>query len=107
MSKHFKIDVKKLSEYCLNEKHPVGKHKAKVFSSALDVTKQDAIQLKRIILSKMDSADLTLEFEDQYGKRFSSIIKVDIKDKSAFVKIIWLHTSEKDFVRLITCYVID
>jgi len=107
MSDHFKIDVKKLSEYCLNEKHPIGKHKAKVFSSALGVTERDAVRLKRIMLSKMALADLTLEFEDQYGKRFSSVIKVDIKDKSAFVKTIWLCRRSEDIFRLITCYIID
>ena len=46
----FKIDIKKLSDYCLNSAHPVGKHKARVFNAALGIGKSEATLLKKEIL---------------------------------------------------------
>ena len=41
MAKHFDIiivDLAKLRDYCLNEEHPRGRHKARVFRSRLGLT---------------------------------------------------------------------
>lgn len=44
------IDKRKLSDYCLDENHPAGKHKAVKFKDALLFTKKDTTLLKKIIL---------------------------------------------------------
>ena len=40
------VDIAKLRDYCLNPLHPVGKHKARVFRSALGFTIDDAERLR-------------------------------------------------------------
>ncbi len=44
------VDVRKLTDYCLNPEHEIGKHKARVFESALDLTVEDAEELRETLL---------------------------------------------------------
>jgi hypothetical protein len=44
------VDLAKLADYALNPDHPTGQHKAFVFSSVLGFGKEDAEELKQIIL---------------------------------------------------------
>jgi hypothetical protein len=41
------IDIRKLRDYCLNPKHAEGKHKARLFSSSLGLTADDAEELRQ------------------------------------------------------------
>ena len=36
------VDIAKLTDYCLNPQHEDGKHKARVFASALGLGREDA-----------------------------------------------------------------
>lgn len=44
------VDIEKLTEYCLNEYHQEGKHKAGVFKSVLGITINESDYLLSIIL---------------------------------------------------------
>ena len=44
------IDIRKLRDYCLNLQHHEGKHKARLFSSILGLTADDAEELRQILL---------------------------------------------------------
>jgi len=41
------IEIEKLRDYCLSSSHPRGRHKARVFVTALGITVDDAEELKR------------------------------------------------------------
>jgi hypothetical protein len=41
------VDIAKIRDYYLNPKHPRGRHKAKVFASALGITQQNAGLLRQ------------------------------------------------------------
>lgn len=43
------IDIRKLRDYCLNPAHNEGKHKARLFSAKLGITRQDAEALREIL----------------------------------------------------------
>jgi hypothetical protein len=45
------VDIRKLRDYCLNPDHDEGKHKARLFSSTLDITAENAEELRRILLA--------------------------------------------------------
>ena len=45
------VDIAKLRDYCLNDLHPRGRHKARVFASALGLTVADADVLQRSLLN--------------------------------------------------------
>jgi len=42
------VQLRKLSEYCLNPNHPLGKHKAAQFKLKLGLTQKDAPILKQV-----------------------------------------------------------
>ena len=44
------VPLEKLRGYSLDSSHPVGKHKARVFASALGMTQDDAPRLQKMIL---------------------------------------------------------
>ncbi len=44
------VHIDKLSNYCLNPNHPYGKHKARVFKSALNLDIHDAESLRNVLL---------------------------------------------------------
>ena len=44
------VDVMKLRDYCLNPRHEDGKHKARVFASALGLNETDAEWLRDRLL---------------------------------------------------------
>ena len=64
------IDPAKLVEYCLNESHPTGKHKAKVFKARLGITLLQTHLLQRSIEIAAATHDAVAGNSDFYGQRF-------------------------------------
>ncbi len=67
------IPDEKLIGYCLNPDHPSGKHKARVFASALGVTSQNANVLRELI----QRAAVEGEVVQQNNTEFGQLLKVD------------------------------
>jgi len=99
------IDIEKIRDYCLNDEHPRGKHKAIVFKSVLELNKKDAELLKRMIQEGVQLNDAEETFKDEYGVRFTVDIPQSIKDNRAVIRTLWIIKTNEDFPRLITCYV--
>ncbi|WP_069133112.1 DUF6883 domain-containing protein [Rhodohalobacter halophilus] len=104
--KEYHIDIRKLRDYCLNQNHPVGKHKARVFSSQLGIGKAEARQLKEEMIQEMRNATIIPGIEDQFGKGFSADLSIHIKNRSALVKTIWILRTGRKTPELVTCYII-
>ena len=51
------VEVAKLQDYSLNPAHGVGKHKARVFRSALGFTSNDAERLRQLVLNAVLTTD--------------------------------------------------
>ncbi|WP_369750949.1 DUF6883 domain-containing protein [Calothrix sp. PCC 7507] len=49
-----------MAGYCLNPEHPEGKHKARVFKSALNLDLNDAEELQTILLQAVANYDQSL-----------------------------------------------
>ena len=60
------VDEAKLTDYCLNPDHLHGKHKARVFSSALGLEAKDAEQLRDALMAVARDKDA------EFGKRIPS-----------------------------------
>ncbi len=45
------VETRKLRDYCLSPEHPRGRHKARVFASALGLTVDDSQELRRALLA--------------------------------------------------------
>jgi len=52
------VDSQKLREYCLSPAHPRGRHKARVFASALRITQSDVEFLRMQLLEAALQSDV-------------------------------------------------
>jgi hypothetical protein len=99
------VDIAKLRDYCLNPVHPVGKHKAKVFVTALGLTSSDATFLQGALLESAKTSVATQGMKDEYGQ---STVDFSMQtDKgNAIVRSAWVMLVDEDFPRLVSCYVL-
>lgn len=70
------IAVTKLTSYVLNAYHPEGRHKARVFLSALAVTTADAKWLADTILSGLWLSETVLQTHTNWGQFIASTWKL-------------------------------
>ena len=70
------IDEAKLKEYCLNENHPVGKHKARLFLSKLSLTSTHSSILKEKILEGIAHSEAVKKYTGSYGEQYSVEFKI-------------------------------
>jgi len=102
---NIRIDEEKLERYCLNPLHPVGKHKARVFGSALGLTESDAKTLKRLILEGTARGRWSKGMKDRYGQRYVCDISCNHAGSSETVRCAWICLEGTKELRLTTCYV--
>lgn len=100
------VDIEKLRGYCLNLEHPRGKHKARVFESALGLTSQDAERLQRKLLEAAQAEEAVHQRTDVYGKRYTLDFEVTGPAARATVRSAWIIRHGENYPRLITCYVL-
>jgi hypothetical protein len=96
--------MEKLMGYCLNPDHASGKHKAKVFASALGITAENADDLRELI------AEAAIEGEviQQNSTEFGQLYKIDwtIPDrKSVILRTLWEITSDQPNPRLVSAFI--
>lgn len=100
------VEIEKLRDYCLNANHPRGRHKARVFVTALGLTADDAEELRQAILSAVLSEDAIPTERDEYGQRFVVDFSMRRQGKDAVVRSSWIIRSGEDYPRLTSCYVL-
>ena len=99
------VDIAKLRAYCLNPQHPRGRHKARVFASALGLTADDAEELRTALLAAAKAAEATPTERDAFGTRYVVDFKMTGPDGQAVVRSTWIVRLGEDFARLTSCYV--
>ncbi|MEK6780246.1 MAG: DUF6883 domain-containing protein [Bacteroidota bacterium] len=101
------IDISKLKDYCLNENHPIGKFKARVFLSALSISSKNADFLKSEILKGLHLYNSIETSSTRYGKRYlvDMIILNFDNTKKADVRTVWIIPNDDENPKLISCYV--
>ena len=65
------VDIRKLRDYCLNSEHKDGKHKARLFLSVLEMTTDDAEELRQILLEAVKRTEARLGRQDNFGQRYT------------------------------------
>jgi uncharacterized protein YuzE len=100
------IDDRKLLNYCLSEEHPVGKHKARVFKSALNITIENYLYLKESIETAVLMNDAVFVETTEYGDIYCVDFELTNPPKSSIVRTSWIIKSEENFPRMTSCYVL-
>jgi hypothetical protein len=100
------VDIAKLHDYCLNEQHPRGRHKARVFASALGLTAADADVLRQALLEAAREGDASEGDRDDYGQRYVVDFEMTGPAGRAAVRSSWIILHGEDFPRMTSCYVL-
>lgn len=98
------VDIRKLRDYCLNSEHEEGKYKARLFSSILGMTADNAEELRQIILEVVKTHEAQLGRRDGFGQRYTLDFTLQWQDRSASVRSGWIIEHGSDVTRLTTCY---
>jgi hypothetical protein len=99
------VDIAKLRDYCLNPDHEDGKHKTRVFASALGLRKGDADWLQGRLLEAAASELAIMILKNRFGTLYVIDFLLTTSSRSAFVRSCWIVRIREDFPRLTTCYV--
>ncbi len=97
------VDIEKLSGYCLNSDHEMGKHKARLFSSMLGLTADDAEEVRTRLLEAVRNCEAETVGEDMYGKRYVIDFTMTTEKGQAKVRSTWIIRTHEDFARLTSC----
>ena len=101
------VDIVKLRDYCLSSQHPEGRHKARVFLSALGMSSTDAEKLREILLNAASvNNEISITESDKYGCRYFFDVLVTWGSREAIVRSAWIIKAGEDFPRLASCYVL-
>ncbi len=69
------VDIRKLRDYCLNSEHDDGKHKARLFSSILGMTAENADELRQTLrqtlLEIVKTHQAQIGKRDRFGQRYT------------------------------------
>lgn len=98
------IDIVKLTDYVLNPHHPEGRHKARVFRSALGIGAADAPWLAQAMLAAVGDFTAVLQAETKWGTIYRVDVEIVRGRRCAKVRTAWLCKSKE--TRLVTCFVI-
>lgn len=99
------VDAGKLRDYCLDPNHPEGRHKARVFRSALGIDQEDATWLAAEILRRLPASEIVASETTPFGERYDVDMLVTKGIKAALVRTGWIVRSRDGVPRLVTCFV--
>ncbi len=98
------ISIAKLIGYCLNPEHARGKNKARIFSSRLGITTENAEVLYSLIQQAAIEGEVVQQSSTEFGQQF----KVDwtIPDTEAIeLRTIWETNLTNPNPRLISAFI--
>jgi len=96
----------KLEGYALNPDHDPGKHKARVFKTALGFEQKDWEVLGQKILAELPFHAVTFKGRQTYGDRYEVTLQITgLNGQTKAVLTAWIIETGSDFPKLITTYV--
>jgi hypothetical protein len=99
------VDRQKLTGYCLNPEHPRGKHKARVFATALGFTAENADDLRTALLTAAATAEAQPAASDRFGDRYVLEFEINGPRGAGVVRSTWIVRRGESSPRLTSCFV--
>lgn len=100
------VEIDKLKTYVLNPFHPLGKHKARVFASALGLELGGAPKLEAELRRAARECEAIEEEGDEYGQRYSVDFEMEHNGRQATIRSGWIIRRPEDVPRLTTAFVL-
>ncbi len=101
------VPLDKILDYCLNPEHPDGKHKARVFKSALNLGIEDAETLRSALLDVVHREISIPTKRNVYGQKYIIDFEMSHSGRTAEVRTVWIVRDDENFPRFVTCYILD
>lgn len=98
------VDIRKLRDYCLNPQHNRGKHKARLFTSLLGMSANDAEELRNALLEVVKTQDAQLGETDTYGQRYTLDFTLNWRGRQARIRSAWIIETGSDIPKLTTAF---
>jgi filamentous hemagglutinin len=99
------IDARKLADYALNPRNPVGRHKARVFAAVLGFDRSNI----HLLIEELRRGVVTHAAEpgsvDEYGARYRVDMRVIGPKGTATVRTAWIYRTGSDVPELVTLHV--
>jgi hypothetical protein len=99
------VTLAKLRDYSLSLEHDTGKHKARVFLSALGLKSIDAEWLREKLLEQAATAEVTPRAPTSFGVLYVLDFELRHSEKVAKVRSTWIILKGEQVPRLVTCFV--
>lgn len=101
------VPREKLERYLLNPEHEVGRHKARVFASALGIRQRDWEHLRDQFQTAVADAPISSVRETPWGGLYELVLAIDgLNDQTRRVMSVWLVAGQEP-PRLVTAYVVN
>ncbi len=100
------MDALRLREYVLSPRHPRGRHKARVFQAALNMTAADAETLRTALLESAKNGEAIPGASDEFGTRYAIDFEIVRGSKRARVRGVWIVRKDDGTPRLTSWYVL-
>ncbi len=100
------VEISKLRDYCLDPRHPRGRHKARVFLSALGLGQGDAEFPRTTLLGAARESEALAGESDDYGERYTIDFRVIRGDREATVRSGWILRRGEPAPTLTSCFVL-
>ncbi len=100
------LDLRKLTDYCLNPAHARGRHKARVFRDALGIGRAEAEDLRARFLRAAREGMAVLHEADEWGERWRVDVAMLRQNRRVVVRTIWIVRKGSPNPRFVTCWVL-
>jgi hypothetical protein len=100
------IEVVKIRDYCLSERHPLGRHKARVFRSALGLTTGDSGELMSALAEAARHQEAEKGVVDIFGARYIVDFSLTRGGKTADIRSCWIILNGETVPRFVTCFIL-
>jgi hypothetical protein len=100
------VDIAKLRDYCLSASHVRGRHKARIFASALGLTSLDAEFLRNVLVRAARQDDVAAGDINEYGARYTIDFELVVDNRRGTIRSAWILLRGETFPRLTSCYVL-
>ena len=84
------LDIRKIEDYCLSPSHPRGRHKARVFQSALNVSIRNVAELEMRIREAIAEEECMQGQNESFGERYTLDFHWARQGRTATVRTTWI-----------------
>ncbi|KAA3663054.1 MAG: hypothetical protein DWQ10_01030 [Calditrichaeota bacterium] len=99
------IPAGKLTEYCLNPNHADGKHKARVFKSALGLTSKNSKKLKNLLLHSAQFGLVTRKQRNPFGTLYRVECEIKGIKQQEILCTLWIIHKNDEIPLLTSCFI--